>query len=69
MIMDSSQNAYNENTALFTARLDELERRLFRSGQKCLMDFQRWQTCQADKITASSVVLKHRKRKRRDGDD
>lgn len=67
-LMDSSQNVFHENTMHFTTRLDELERRLFHVGQKCLTDFQRWQTCQMGKITTSTMVSNHRKRKRAEND-
>ncbi|XP_054856600.1 DNA replication complex GINS protein PSF3 [Eublepharis macularius] len=62
-IMDSSQNAYNEDTSALVARLDELERVLFRVGQKGLNDFQSWEMGQASQITASSLVQNYRKRK------
>ncbi|XP_036607552.1 DNA replication complex GINS protein PSF3 isoform X1 [Trichosurus vulpecula] len=62
-IMDSSQNAYNEDTSSLVARLDELERGLFRTGQKGLNDFQCWEKGQASQITASSLVQNYKKRK------
>nr|XP_056718239.1 DNA replication complex GINS protein PSF3 [Euleptes europaea] len=62
-IMDSSQNAYNEDTSALVARLDELERVLFQVGQKGLNDFQSWEMGQASQITASSLVQNYRKRK------
>lgn len=55
-IMDSSQNAYNEDTSSLVARLDELERALFQAGQKGLNDFQCWEKGQASQITVSSLV-------------
>lgn len=61
--MDSSQNAYNEDTSVLVARLDELERSLFRAGQKGLNDFQSWEKGQASQITASSLVQNYGKRK------
>ncbi|XP_062355948.1 DNA replication complex GINS protein PSF3 isoform X2 [Cinclus cinclus] len=62
-IMDSSQNAYNEDTSALVAHLDELERALFQVGQKGLNDFQSWEKGQASLITASSLVQNYGKRK------
>ncbi|CAK7321509.1 DNA replication complex GINS protein PSF3 [Vulpes lagopus] len=62
-IMDSSQNAYNEDTSALVARLDEMERGLFQTGQKGLNDFQCWEKGQASQITASSLVQNYKKRK------
>ncbi|KFV65622.1 DNA replication complex GINS protein PSF3, partial [Dryobates pubescens] len=62
-IMDSSQNAYNEDTSALLARLDELERALFRAGQKGLHDFQCWEKGQAAQITASPLLQNYGKRK------
>ncbi|KAI6077467.1 DNA replication complex GINS protein PSF3 [Aix galericulata] len=67
-IMDSSQNAYNEDTSMLVARLDELERALFRAGQKGLNDFQCWEKGQASQITVSSLVQNYGKRKFTDMD-
>ncbi|NXL38030.1 PSF3 protein, partial [Glaucidium brasilianum] len=67
-IMDSSQNAYNEDTSALVARLDELERALFQAGQKGLNDFQCWEKGQASQITASSLVQNYGKRKFTDVD-
>ncbi|KAJ8302413.1 hypothetical protein KUTeg_018809 [Tegillarca granosa] len=63
-IMDLSQNCYNEDTSKLTEKLDEVERYLFKSGQKGLNDFQRWETRQIEKLTTSDMVRNHRKRKR-----
>ncbi|XP_040185212.1 DNA replication complex GINS protein PSF3 [Rana temporaria] len=62
-IMDSSQNAYNEDTSGLVARLDELERLLFRAGQGGLNAFQNWERGQASQIRASSLVQSYKKRK------
>uniref|UniRef100_A0A3P9N2G3 DNA replication complex GINS protein PSF3 n=1 Tax=Poecilia reticulata TaxID=8081 RepID=A0A3P9N2G3_POERE len=61
--MDSSQNAYNEDTSVLVGRLDCLEKVLFRSGQNGLNGFQCWEKGQAAQLTASSLVLNYRKRK------
>lgn len=61
--MDSSQNAYNEDTSALVERLDTLEKALFRSGQSGLNSFQSWEKGQASQITASALVLNYRKRK------
>ncbi|KAM4614326.1 DNA replication complex GINS protein PSF3 [Discoglossus pictus] len=62
-IMDSSQNAYNEDTSALVARLDELERGLFQAGQKGLNAFQSWERGKAAQITASNLVQNYKKRK------
>ncbi|KAK1330459.1 hypothetical protein QTO34_010648 [Cnephaeus nilssonii] len=62
-IMDSSQNAYNEDTSALVARLDEMERGLFQMGQRGLNDFQCWEKGQASQITASNLVQNYKKRK------
>ncbi|XP_071389323.1 DNA replication complex GINS protein PSF3 isoform X2 [Centroberyx affinis] len=64
--MDSSQNAYNEDTSTLVERLDCLERALFRSGQSGLNGFQSWEKGRASHLTASSLVLNYRKRKMAD---
>ncbi|XP_008309648.1 DNA replication complex GINS protein PSF3 [Cynoglossus semilaevis] len=64
--MDSSQNAYNEDTSALVERLDSLEKRLFKSGQSGLNGFQSWEKGQAAQLTASSLVLNYRKRKMMD---
>ncbi|XP_056137821.1 DNA replication complex GINS protein PSF3 [Lampris incognitus] len=61
--MDSSQNAYNEDTSQLVERLDYLERTLFRLGQSGLNGFQSWEKGRASQLTASSLVLNYRKRK------
>ncbi|KAK7892021.1 hypothetical protein WMY93_023984 [Mugilogobius chulae] len=61
--MDSSQNAYNEDTSALVEKLDCLEKALFKSGQSGLNGFQSWEKGQASQLTASSLVLNYRKRK------
>ena len=63
-IMDSSQNAFHEDTTKLTEKLDETERCLFKAGQCGLNDFQRWETRRTEKLTTSEMVKNHRKRKR-----
>ncbi|XP_058011232.1 DNA replication complex GINS protein PSF3 isoform X2 [Ahaetulla prasina] len=67
-IMDSSQNTFNEDTSALVARLDELERALFQTGQKGLQDFQCWEMGQASQITVSSLIQNYKKRKFTDVD-
>ncbi|KAE8609224.1 hypothetical protein XENTR_v10011749 [Xenopus tropicalis] len=67
-IMDSSQNAYNEDTSGLVARLDELERSLFKAGQRGLNAFQSWERGKAAQITASSLVQNYKKRKFNEAD-
>ncbi|ESO90268.1 hypothetical protein LOTGIDRAFT_217974 [Lottia gigantea] len=64
LIMDSSQNSLNEDISRLTQKLDETERHLFIAGQKGLIDFQRWETRETEKLVTSDMVKKHRKRKR-----
>ncbi|XP_051545815.1 DNA replication complex GINS protein PSF3-like isoform X2 [Myxocyprinus asiaticus] len=61
--MDSSQNAYNEDTSVLVERLDCLERSLFKAGQSGLNGFQLWEKGRSSHLTASSLVINYRKRK------
>lgn len=61
--MDSSQNAYNEDTSVLVERLDCLEKTLFTSGQSGLNGFQSWEKGNASQLTISTLVLNYRKRK------
>ena len=63
-IMDSSQNAFKEDTTPLTFRLDETERRLFQAGQIALEQFETWERGQSHRITTSSAIQCSRKRKR-----
>ena len=69
MIMDMSQNSLNEDVTQLTQKLDETERTIFDVGQQGLNDFQRWETREVEKLTTSSMVANHRKRKRAHVDD
>ena len=62
--MDSSQNAFREDTSKLTDKLDESERAIFQAGQQGLVDFLRWETRKTEKLTSSDMVTHHRKRKR-----
>ena len=63
-IMDSSQNAFKEDTTPLTSKLDETERKLFQVGQKAVEEFEKWERQQSHKITTSSTIQGSRKRKR-----
>ena len=62
--MDSSQNTYNADVTSVTERLDAWEKRVFASGQRGLSDIMRWEKRQTEKLSTSTMVLNHRKRKR-----
>lgn len=62
--MDSSQNTYKSDVTSLTDRLDESERFIFECGQKGLSDLVKWESREAEKITASVSILNQRKRKR-----
>ena len=62
--MDSSQNLFNADLAQLTAKLDEMERKIFHCGQMGLYDFVRWQSGEMQKITTSDMVINYKKRKR-----
>ena len=66
--MDAAQNASYEETSHFTHKLDAHECKFFELGQKSLKDFEVWKQGQTNKITTSSTVLNHKKRKRGDVD-
>ncbi|GAB6030455.1 DNA replication complex GINS protein PSF3 [Chamberlinius hualienensis] len=69
MIMDASQNTLDRSRTQLISNLDDLEKTLFNDAQNCLIDFHNWQMCQGHKITTSTLVSKHRKRKRDEVDD
>ena len=67
-IMDTSHHAFSTETTSLTVRLDEAERRLFRTGQKAVVAFERWERGRSHKMEASGVVQNRRKRKREESD-
>lgn len=63
-IMDHSQNAYQMDTYSLTCKLDETERRLFKLGQQCTMQLERWERGSSHRLS-SSLATRTRKRTRR----
>jgi len=63
-IMDSSQNAANEDAMLLTGKLDHIERQVFSAGRKGVREFLEWEAGNTSKLTSSETVVNHRKRKR-----
>ncbi|KAI8759334.1 DNA replication complex GINS protein PSF3 [Biomphalaria glabrata] len=63
-IMDGSQNTLNVDLTSQVSLLDEQERLLFSAGQQGLHDFQKWETRESEKLSTSTMVANHRKRKR-----
>jgi len=62
-IMDTAQNSLADDAASKIIKLDELERGLFKAGQKALKEHQLWLTRRAHILTTSDMVDKHNKRK------
>ncbi|XP_076817129.1 DNA replication complex GINS protein PSF3-like [Clavelina lepadiformis] len=63
-IMDWSINAYEHDNSERQEKLDEVERNLFKLGQKSLQSFQQWEMGESRKLSSSELVSRHRKRKR-----
>ena len=63
-IMDSSQHVLNEDTTKLTCKLDHVEVQIFKAGQQGIRDFQLWEGGKTSKLTTSTLVMNHRKRKR-----
>lgn len=63
-IMDSSQNAANEDTSLLTNKLEHIERQVFTAGRKGVKEFLQWEAGRTSKLTTSENVVNHKKRKR-----
>ena len=63
-IMDSSQNAANEDASVLTSKLDHIERQVFSAGRKGVREFLQWEAGITSKLTTSETVVNHKKRKR-----
>jgi len=63
-IMDSSQNAANEDASLLTNKLDHIEKQVFSAGRKGVSEFLQWEAGNTSKLTTSETVVNHKKRKR-----
>lgn len=63
-IMDSSQNAANEDASLLTSKLDHIEKQVFSAGRKGVCEFLQWEAGNTSKLTTSETVVNHKKRKR-----
>ncbi|XP_015918450.2 DNA replication complex GINS protein PSF3 [Parasteatoda tepidariorum] len=64
MLMDTSQNALEEDAATLTANLDRTEVALFNVGHKSLLDLKNWMHRKNQKILTADLVVNHKKRKR-----
>ena len=60
--MDRSHNVYDRDQLTVTNKLDESERKLFRSGRESLERFQQWETRKSKKLSSSGFVRMKRKR-------
>ncbi|ESN97202.1 hypothetical protein HELRODRAFT_185921 [Helobdella robusta] len=63
-IIDTSLNSSEQDANKFKEILDQVERCLYRCGQKCTQEFLKWQSREIEKITSSDMVVNIRKRKR-----
>ncbi|XP_071527961.1 DNA replication complex GINS protein PSF3 [Panulirus ornatus] len=61
--MDTSLNSLDDDAGSHMAKLDELERSLFRAGRKTFHDHQLWLSRRAHIVTTSPMVEQHNKRK------
>ena len=62
--MDLSQNNLHESSNEFLPKLDQVERNIFKCGQKSLLEFEQWKQGVIAKLSSSKSVTNHRKRKR-----
>ena len=66
-IMDTSHHAFSSDVTSLTTRLDEMERTLFRTGQRSVVAMEKWERGRSHRIEPSDVIVqKRRKRKRED---
>jgi GINS complex subunit 3 len=63
-IMDTAQNAFDEDTSGLTEKLDNIEKELFAAGQLGIQYFSQWERLESRKLETATTVLSHRKRKR-----
>ena len=63
-IMDSSQHVLNEDTSKMTCKLDYIELQVFKAGLNGTRNFHLWEKGTTSKLTTSTLVTNHRKRKR-----
>lgn len=64
MLMDSAQNAFGEDYNQLTLRLDEAEKRLFRTGLRDASQYRAWECRESEQLVMTDMVLNHKKRKR-----
>merc|ERR1712098_248615 len=62
-ILDSSQNSADTDTLKVTSKMDQLERMLYKEGQKTKQGMDAWLTRKTGLISTSAMVAHHRKRK------
>ena len=62
-ILDSSQNCLDTDTLKVTGKMDNLERQLFKEGQRTKQNMEAWLKRKTGHIKSNSMVENHRKRK------
>lgn len=62
-ILDSSQNCLDTDTLGVTGKMDNLERQLFKEGQRTKQDMEAWLKRKTGHIKSNKLVENHRKRK------
>eukprot|EP01135_Chromosphaera_perkinsii_P007619 Nk52_evm75s914 gene=Nk52_evmTU75s914 len=61
LIMDLSLNSAHEDTSAFTSKLDELERQLFMSGFRAVIEYHKWHSRKIGKLSASAAASKEKR--------